>query len=127
MSVKFNAVPRTNPRDLKAPKQYYAFLERGDNVSFDELISYIGKLSGINEPYIEAVLRTLEKVIIEQLSHGRYVHLGRMGTFYLSLNSVGVEKAEDLNSKDIKSLKIRYKPGKVLTHATKGFILRKAS
>ena len=65
MSVKFIPVPRINPRDLNAPKQYYAYLERGDDVSFDELIGFIGKLSGINEPYIVAVLRTLEKVIIQ--------------------------------------------------------------
>jgi predicted histone-like DNA-binding protein len=127
MSVNFNPVPRVNPRDLSAPKQYYAFLERGDDVTFDELIAFIGKLSGINEPYIVAVMRTLEMVINEQLSHGRYVHVGRIGTFYLSLSSEGVEKAEDLSSRDIKSMKIRFKPGKVLTHATKGFILQKAA
>ena len=127
MSINFIPVPRVNPRDLSAPKQYYAFLDRGDEVTFDELIAFIGKLSGINEPYIVAVLRTLEKVIIEQLSHGRYVHVGRIGTFYMSLNSGGVEKAEDLSSRDIKAMKIRFKPGKVLTHATKGFNLQKAA
>ncbi len=127
MSINFIPVPRVNPRDLSAPKQYYAFLERGDDVTFDELIAFIGKLSGINEPYIVAVMRTLEMVIIEQLSHGRYVHVGRIGTFYLSLSSEGVEKAEDLSSRDIKSMKIRFKPGKVLTHATKGFNLQKAA
>ena len=127
MSINFIPVPRVNPRDLSAPKQYYAFLERGDDVTFDELIAFIGKMSGINEPYIVAVLRTLEKVIIEQLSHGRYVHLGRIGTIYLSLRSGGVEPAEDLSSRDIKSMRIRFKPGKVLTHATKGFNLQKAA
>jgi len=127
MSVKFIPVPRVNPRDLSAPKQYYAYLERGDDVSFDELISFIGKLSGINEPYIVAVLRTLEKVIVEQLSHGRYVPFGRIGTFYLSLNSEGTETAEELSSRNVKAMKIRFKPGKVLKHATKGFILQKAA
>ena len=126
MSVNFIAVQRVNPRDLTAQKLYYGFLERGDDVSFDELINFIGKMSGINEPYIVAVLRTLEKVIVEQLSHGRYVPLGRLGTIYLSLNSNGVENAEELSSRDIKSLKIRFRPGKVLTHAAKGFVLQKA-
>ena len=127
MSVKFGSVQRGNPRDLTAPKQYYAILERGDDVSFDELIKFIGEMSGINEPYIVAVMRTLEKVIIEQLSHGRYVHLGRLGTFYLSLSSRGVEHEEDLSSRDIRSMRIRFRPGKVLTDATKGFTLHKAS
>ena len=127
MSIKFNAVPRLNSRDLTAPKQYYAMLERGDDLTFDELIDFIGKLSGINEPYIVAVLRTLEKVIIEQLSHGRYVHLGRIGTFYLSLKSSGVETAEELSAYDMKSMRIRFKPGKVLKHATKGFSIHKAA
>ena len=127
MSVKFGSAQKINPRDLTAPKQYYAILERGDDVTFDELIKFIGEMSGINEPYIVAVMRTLEKVIIEQLSHGRYVHLGRLGTFYLSLHSKGVESEEDLGSKDIRSMRIRFRPGKVLSDATKGFTLRKAS
>lgn len=127
MSVKFLAVPRVNPRDLEAPKQFYAFLERGDDVTFEELITFIGTLSGINEPYIVAVLRTLEKVIIDQLSHGRYVQLGRIGTFYLALKSVGTETAEELSSRSVKSLNIRFKPGKVLRHAAKGFVLQKAA
>ena len=127
MSIKFNAVPRIDPRDLTAPKQYYASLEKGDDLTFDELIDFIGKLSGINEPYIVAVLRTLEKVIIEQLSHGRYVHIGRIGTFYLSLKSGGVETAEELSAHDIKSMRIRFRAGKVLAHATKGFSIHKAA
>ena len=126
MSVNFIPVARINPRDLTLPKQYYAFLDKGDKITFDELIDFIGKLSGINEPYIVAVLRTLEKVIIEQLSHGRYVQIGRLGTIYLSLTSHGAGKAEDLSSRDIKSMKIRYKPGKVLRNATKGFTIQKA-
>ena len=127
MAIKFNPVARINPGDLSAPKQYYAFLDKGDDVTFDELIAFTGKLSGINEPYLVAVMRTLEKVIIEQLSHGRYVRLGRIGTIYLSLFSDGVEKAEDLSSRDIKSMKIRFKPGKVLRNAIKGFTLQKSS
>ena len=127
MSVKFHPVLKPNPRDLEAPKQYYASLEKGDDLTFDELIGFIGKMSGINEPYIVAVLRTLEKVIIEQLSHGRYVHIGRLGTFYLSLKSGGVETAEELSAHDIKSMRIRFRPGKVLAHATKGFSIHKAA
>lgn len=127
MSVKFNAMQRVNPRDLSAPKQYYAFLVKGDDVSFEELITFIGTLSGINEPYIVAVLRTLEKVIIDQLSHGRYVHLGRIGTFYLTIKSAGTESAEELSSRDVKSVRIRFKPGRVLRHASKGFLLQKAA
>ncbi len=127
MSVKFLPVPRINPRDLSAPKQFYAYLERGDDVTFEELIAFIGTLSGINEPYIVAVLRTLEKVIIDQLSHGRYVQLGRIGTIYLALKSGGAETAEGLSSRDVKSLKIRFKPGRVIRHAVKGFVLQKAA
>jgi predicted histone-like DNA-binding protein len=127
MSIKFHPVLKPNPRDLAAPKQYYASLEKGDDISFDELIEFVGKMSGINEPYIVAVMRTLEKVIIEQLSHGRYVRLGRIGSFYISLNSGGVENAEDLSSRDVKAMKIRFRPGKVMRHATKGFTLQKVS
>lgn len=125
MSINFVAIPKTNVNDPQGPKLYYPGLVKGDDVSFDELINEIGSMSGINEPYIEAVLRTLEKVMVDQLSHGRYVKLGRLGTFYLTFKASGAASPEALSSKNISSLNIRFKPGKGILNKLKGFTVKK--
>ena len=125
MPVNYTPIAKSNVNDPKGPKLYYAGLVKGDDVSYDELISEVGKFSGINEPYIESVLLTLEKVMIEQLSHGRYVKFGRLGTFYLSFKSSGVTTPENLSSKNIKGLNIRFKPGKILADSLKTFSFKK--
>jgi predicted histone-like DNA-binding protein len=125
MSIKFVPTAKSNVNNPKGPKLYYPGLVKGDEVSYDEMIQEIGKLSGINEPYIEAVLLTLEKVMVDQLSHGRYVKLGRLGTFYLTFKSNGVESPEKLSAKNIEGLNIRFKPAKRILDALKGFTFKK--
>ena len=127
MSIKFIPIAKANVNDPKGPKLYYPGLVKGDEVSYDELIREIGSLSGINEPYIEAVLRTLEKVMLDQLSHGRYVKMGKLGTFYLTFKSSAAPSPEKLSVSNIQGLNIRFKPARQIVDALKSFKFRKAS
>jgi predicted histone-like DNA-binding protein len=114
MSVKFKAVERVNPRDLTLPKKFYAKLKSGDDVSFEELAEEISKVSSLNYGEVMGALGTLIVFIEIQLRHGRPVRLSTLGTFYLSLNSEGVDTDEELTSDAIKKANIRFRPGKRL-------------
>ena len=114
MSVKFKAVERVNPRDLTLPKRFYAKLKRGDDVSFEELAEEISKVSSLNYGEVMGALGTFIVFIEIHLSHGRPVRLSTLGTFYLSLNSEGVDTEEELTSDAIKKAHIRFRPGKRL-------------
>ena len=114
MSVNFKAVERVNPRDLTLPKKFYAKLKSGDDVSFEELAEEISKVSSLNYGEVMGALGTLIVFIEIQLRHGRPVRLSTLGTFYLSLNSEGVDTEEELTSDAIKKAHIRFRPGKRL-------------
>jgi predicted histone-like DNA-binding protein len=119
MSVKFKEVERVNPRDLTLPKKKYAILKSGDDVNFEELAEEISKVSSLNYGEVMGALGTLIVFIEIQLRHGRPVRLSTLGTFYLSLNSEGVDTDEELTSDAIKKANIRFRPGKRLKKLTR--------
>ena len=127
MSVKFKAVERVNPRDLTLPKKFYAKLKSGDDVSFEELAEEISKVSSLNYGEVMGALGTFIVFIEIQLSHGRPVRLSTLGTFYLSLNSEGVDTEEELTSEAIKKAHIRFRPGKRLKKLTRNLDYVKVS
>ena len=103
MSIKFVPIAKSNVNDPEGPNRYYPGLVKGD----------------------EAVLLTLEKVMVDQLSHGRYVKLGNLGTFYLTFKSSSAPSPEQLSSKNIEGLNIRFKPARRILDALKGFTFKK--
>ena len=127
MSVKFKAVERVNPRDLTLPKKFYAKLKSVDDVSFEELAEEISKVSSLNYGEVMGALGTFIVFIEIQLSHGRPVRLSTLGTFYLSLNSEGVDTEEELTSEAIKKAHIRFRPGKRLKKLTRNLDYVKVS
>jgi len=112
--VRFKAMERVDPRDLTLPKKYYAQIVNGDDVNFDELADLISKMSNLNYGEVLGALGTLIEIIELQLRHGRQVHLSTLGTFFLTLASEGKAKGEELTSDQIKTAKIRFRPGKRL-------------
>jgi nucleoid DNA-binding protein len=54
-----------------------------------------------------------------QLQHGGQVHLNSLGTFYLTLISVGKESSDDMTADQITGAKIRFRPGKRLKKLVK--------
>ncbi len=119
MSVNYRVFERPDPRGLSFPKKFYAQLLSGDDVSFDELAELISKVSNLNYGTIMGTLGTFIEIIEYQLSHGRPVRLNNLGTLYLTLQSEGVEKAEDFTSDNIKGAKIRFRPGRRLKKLVK--------
>lgn len=49
--------------------------------------------------------------LVEQLLNGNKIMLGKLGTFGISLSSVGAESVEEFTSKNIKAVKIQFTPG----------------
>jgi predicted histone-like DNA-binding protein len=48
--------------------------------------------------------------IANELANGRTVNLGKLGTFRLSINSMGLEKKEDVSPEAIKKVNVRFRP-----------------
>lgn len=114
MPARFKAVELVNPRDLTLKKKFYAKLQSGDDVSFEELADLISKVSSLNYGEVLGALGTLNEIIEIQLRHGRPVRLSTLGTFYLTLSSEGFDTEEELTADGIKKANIRFRPGKRL-------------
>jgi predicted histone-like DNA-binding protein len=114
MAVKFKEAGRINPSAPGLPLKYYAMVKAGDKVKFEELAELISKVSNLNYGEIFGSLATFLEIIEMQLRHGREVELNTLGTFFLTLNSEGVDTRGELSAEHIKGARIRFRPGKRL-------------
>lgn len=111
MSVKYSVIERVNPRDLTLPRKFYANIQCGDDVKFNDLVGLISQFSTINYGDIHGVIQTLLHVIPYELKFGRIIHLGDLGSFYLTLQSEGKDSEDEFLNSDIKGSKLRFRPG----------------
>jgi hypothetical protein len=59
------------------------------------------------------VAKKLQNCMLEQLLEGKKVQFGDLGTFYLSVKSVGTDKEDDFNlGLNIKGLYLRFSPNR---------------
>ena len=114
MSVFYNKVERGNPSDPKAAKKWYAVIKSVGRVGEKEVAKQIADETTLNRKEAEMALAQLEKVMVRLLLEGHTVQLGDWASFYLTCNSEGVDKKEDLKAENIKGINIRFFPGKEL-------------
>ena len=69
----------------------------------------------------------LKKVLIAALLNGQSVQLGDWGTFYLTLNSNGVDTEAEVSATQVKKINIRFRVGKELQEAINKAQLRDAA
>lgn len=119
MSVNIKAIVRKNPQDLALAPLFYAIVENKDKTDMKRLTELVSDGSTVRENDIHAVLIGLVNVIIDELSQGRSVQLGTLGTFRLSVNSAGSVTAEEVSAFSVKKTKILYRPGASLQEKLK--------
>lgn len=120
MSVKYTVIEKGNPRDLQAPKKWYANAKADGELSFRELSKEIAQGSTtVSDTDVMAVLNDLIKVLGRNLANGKIVRFGDFGSFQMSFSSEGAETEQAFNAKMIKNPKIQFRPGKDLKDVTK--------
>jgi predicted histone-like DNA-binding protein len=117
MSILYNKVERGNPRDVSAPKKWYATLKRVRLVREKEMAKLIADETTMDPKEVEMALDRFQQILIRLLLDGHSVQLGDWGSFYLTCNSVGVDTKAKVVAGSIKNLNVRFAPGKELTDA----------
>ncbi|MDR1368547.1 MAG: HU family DNA-binding protein [Dysgonamonadaceae bacterium] len=115
----FNKVERVNPLDRTASKKWYPSLKRVSQVSEKEVAKEIADETTLNRKEAEMALDQLEKVLLRNLLSSNSVQLGDWGSFYLTCKGEGRDTKEGVTVADIKTLNIRFMPGKALKEALK--------
>ncbi|HEX3007327.1 MAG TPA: HU family DNA-binding protein [Bacteroidales bacterium] len=114
MAISYVVNQRVNPRNIQAPRKFYAMARSISEETTRKLATEISKRTGSSVSDVMAVLEAFIDLIPERLLDGFIVRLGDFGSFSLTLSSEGVEKADDFNQTMIKGININFRPGKIV-------------
>jgi predicted histone-like DNA-binding protein len=112
--LKYKLVQKGNPRDLSAPKKFYANHVSSGRKTLRSISRDIEDRSSLSRGDIGNALDNLVDQIPKYLLDGQTVNLGELGSFRLTISSEGADKAKDFNTNMIKNVKIIFSPGKLL-------------
>ena len=125
MTVKFSIVPKKDPRNLEAPPKYYPTVVSKGRSDPRDIADRITQMSTVSSVDTMAVLEAFLLVIPQELAEGNIVELGELGSFRLTVLASGEARPEDVSKRNIKEVKVRFKPGKLFKQILKGLEFRK--
>jgi predicted histone-like DNA-binding protein len=123
MSIKFKVIERGQPGVAGGgEKKYYANAVSAGELTLDGMTRAIEKTSTVNGADIRAVLYAMVEEAVENLSEGRIVRLGELGSLRVSLSSEGSASPAEVTAARVKSAGVVFSPGanikKMLASAT---------
>ncbi|MDO5615686.1 MAG: DNA-binding domain-containing protein [Cruoricaptor ignavus] len=119
MPVKFKAVQRRNPSKPTEPNKWYPQAIANGETKLKDLADYASETSTVSKADILAVLETVLTKVSKDLSDGKIVRVGEYFTLQVSVSGEASDKEEEVNSAKIKSGKILFRPGKMLSDMLK--------
>jgi predicted histone-like DNA-binding protein len=119
MSIKFNVVPRKNPRDLDTPAKYYANIVGDGKTTLSDLAKHASTMSTVSKADILAVLESTFEKIAQDVADGKIVYVGEYFTLQAGGSSVCAETEKEVTAANIKTVKAVFRPGKMIKDALK--------
>ena len=118
--IEFALRQKPNPRDLTAPRKYYAVTQYNGDLSLREIATWISRESTVSLMDTMAVLEGLVQVMPAFMLDGKIIKLDDFGSFRVSIASEGADTAENFDQSMIKRIKVLFRPGnefdKLLSH-----------
>ena len=128
MPIKYNLIQKAQPGiSGGGKKKWYATIANDGELLIDDLVKQIEKFSALSEADIRGVIIALENVIQDQLANGKIIRLDKLGSFYPSLASEGVNDEKDFTAANIRGAKVNYRPGKRMSNALSVATFKKKS
>ncbi|MDP0531627.1 HU family DNA-binding protein [Porphyromonas gingivalis] len=127
MAIFYNKMQRKNPAQPAARAKWYPVLRRIEMMKEKQVARHISDETTLNPKEAEMAVSQLKKVLIAALLNGQSVQLGDWGTFYLTLNSNGVDTEAEVSATQVKKINIRFRVGKELQEAINKAQLRDAA
>jgi predicted histone-like DNA-binding protein len=127
MSVIFKTVAHKNLQNLEAPAKHYAMVEPTGITDIDGLAKIIADNSTASRADVYLVIIGLVDAISRELEDGRKVHLGKLGSFSLSISSDGADTASEVTAFSIKKARLIFRPGPEIRNLLKKLKFKKKS
>lgn len=104
--IYYNVVKRKSPKD--ATVKFYAQSMTSSYVTLDQVAENISRECTVTIHDIKAVLSSLQEQVILALQDGKSVRFGDLGSFHVTIKSVGAENKDDFSKKNVSRLMVRF-------------------
>lgn len=111
MAIPFKKMGRKDPRKTDAVLKYHPQLvTMGQSMDLDSIAFVMKEKSSLSLGDIQSVLTNFVEAMRLALFDGKSVNIRDFGVFSLSARTLGVLKKEDCTIKNIKSVRINFRP-----------------
>ena len=108
--LKFKVIKRQLPGDQSAKPKFYISIKKVQTVDLDYIANELAEKSSISKGDVMSIITDLTDLVPKELANGRTVNLGKLGTYWLNVNSKGYENEADVSPEAIKKVNVRFKP-----------------
>lgn len=113
--LKYSVVSRKNPNNQEV--KFYAQIATPEPLSIDSLAKMIAQNCTLTRHDIVACLSAFQEQFINALQEGKSIRLGDLGSFRVTMHSIGAETEETFASSNVNRLSIRFAPAPKLRKA----------
>jgi predicted histone-like DNA-binding protein len=99
-----------NPTQNNGQKRYHVRLAKPNLISYKEVKKMLSKSSSVTPSDVDAVIEGLYGILVDALSNGERVSLGKLGYFGLSVHSPSFNTPNEMNATKIKMRGVNYLP-----------------
>ena len=110
--IKVKVISKKNPREPEAPPRFYTSAVHDVQMDLDTLASEVAERCTVRRSDVHGVLIALMDLIPKELSNGKSIALGQLGTFAVNVLSEPADTAEEVGPGSVKGLKIQYRPSR---------------
>lgn len=110
MKQKFKVISKVNPLKPKDPAKFYPTPVYNGTYSLNDVSKQIAKISTVSEIDVAAVLRGFISVFPDILEKGNRINLEGLGIYSLGFETSASEKEEDVTSKNVTKVKLKFSP-----------------
>lgn len=111
MGILFKKIMRKDPRKADAVEKFYPQLVTlSQTADLDTIAFAMKEKSSLTLGDIQSVLTNFVEAMRSALFDGRSVNIKNFGVFSLSARTIGVEDKTECTAKNIKAMKINFRP-----------------
>ena len=110
--INYSVFMWKNPTVENAVEKAYAKNQVSEIWTLEKFAKHISDHNGVySRGTVKGVISDMCECLVEQMLNGNKIQLGELGTFGISISSVGAESIEKFSSRNIKSVNILFSPG----------------
>ena len=110
--INYSVYMWKNPTVENAVEKAYAKNQVSEIWTLEKFAKHIADHNGVySRGTVKGVISDMCECLVEQLLNGNKIQLGELGTFGISISSVGADSIEKFTSRNIKTVNILFAPG----------------